>query len=109
MITFASKFTDDFKAEISASLLEGYSFFIKKSFIVGENRFTLECRVNVDSKDDIDKLLLDIGRKSGSTYNKLRGDSHGKGTTVIVSGTRKCHHAVKRHSLKDAHPHSGPG
>ena len=77
--------------------------------LVGETQFTLECRVNSEAKDDIDKLLLDIGRKSGTTYNKLRGDRQGKGTKVIVSGIRKYHHGVTRHSLKDTQPHSGAG
>ena len=34
-------------------------------------------------------LLLDMERKSGTTYNKFRGDSHGKGTKVVVSMYRK--------------------
>ena len=97
MFKFTSKFSDDFKAEASSILNPvlpddySYSFFItefkvlKQSVIVGETQFTLECRVNVEAKDDIDKLLLDIGRKSGTTYNKLRGDRQGKGTKFIAN------------------------
>ena len=99
MFKFTSKFSDDFKTEASILnpvLPDDYSFkVVKQSAIVGETQFTLECRVNV-----IDKLLLDIGRKSGTTYNKLRGDRQGKRTKVIVSGIRKCHHAVKRHQVQ---------
>ena len=93
MFKFTSKFSDDFKTDASSILnpvlFDDYSFFItefkvvKQSAIVGDTQFTLGCRVNVEAKDDIDKLILDIGRKSGTTYNKLRGDRQGKGTKVM--------------------------
>ena len=69
MFKFTSKFSDDFKTEASSILNPvlpvDYSVFItefkvvKQSAIVGETQATLECRVNVEAKDDIDKLLLD--------------------------------------------------
>ena len=78
---FTSKFSDDFKTEASSILNpvlpDDYSFFItgfkvvKQSAIVGETQFTVECRVNIEAKEDIDQ--------SSTTYNKLRGDRQGKG------------------------------
>ena len=63
MFKFTSKFSDDFKTDASSILnpvlSDDYSFFItkfkvvKQSAIVGETQFTLECRVNVEAKDDI--------------------------------------------------------
>ena len=62
MFKFTLKFSDDFKTEASSILNpvlpDDYSFFIaefkvvKQSVIVGETQFTLECRVNVEAKDD---------------------------------------------------------
>ena len=62
-----------------------------------------------DSEDGVDKFLTELGSKSGTTYNRVRSDRKGKGTKVILSGKRKCQHAVRRHSLKNSTKHSGPG
>ena len=120
MLTFASKFPKDVQSEISTALNpilpDSYCFFInefevtKVSDIAGETQFNLVCRVNVDSVEKIDGLLTDIGKKSGTAYNKFKGDKQGKGKKTIISGSRKCIHSVIRHGLKkDTQPHSGSG
>ena len=82
---------------LSPILPNDYSYFltefnmVKKSVAVDETQFMLECRVNVNSKEEIDKFIVDLGRKSGTTYNKFKGDRMGSGKKVIVSGIRKCH------------------
>ena len=120
MITFAEKFSGDFKTEalsiLDAVLPDKYSFYIneftiiKKSDIVGETLFDLNCRVNVESKDKIKELLGEFSIKSGTTYNQVRGDELGEGIKMIMRGDRKCHHHVRRHNLKKDAPHrSGSG
>lgn len=73
MIKFASTFTDEIAKSEALKVLtpvlpcDEYSFYIqsydlvKKSEIVGEAQFTLACRVDVKSKDDVAKFLTDIG------------------------------------------------
>ena len=120
---FSKNYEDDsMKNEISATLSsvlpDDYLYFItdftfvKKSLVNAETQFDVTFRVNVDVLEDIDTFFVDIGKKSGTTYNKFKGDRKGKGTKVIVSGNRKCHHFVKRHGLKEGPPrppHTGPG
>ena len=82
---------------------------IKASKIIGESQFYSKFRLNIDNKENIDEFITKLGDKSGTSYNTYKGDKLGKGAKVIVSGRRKCQHSVRRHHLKDAPSHSGPG
>ena len=73
---------------------------IKSSNVVGEDQFCVKFRTNVKSAEEIQDFIQDFQNKSGTTYNSYKGDKKGNGVKVIISGVRKCHHAVRRHHLK---------
>ena len=122
-IEFAKHYgNDNMKNEVrnilSSVLPDDYLYLVtdfslvKKSLVITETQFDVTFRVNINSMEDIDKFFLDFGKKSGTTYNKFKGDRKGKGTKVVLSGYRKCHHFVKRHGLKEGPPrppNTGPG
>ena len=97
-------------------LPDGYNYMINeftlvaRSKVIGETKFKTVFRVNVGKKEDIDGFLVKLGEKSGTCYNKFCGDVSGKGQKVVIRGYRKCHHNVRRHTLKDIAPRKkGPG
>ena len=119
MISFATKALDVEKSvsEVLGAVIsfEIYDILVlefevlRPSNIVGESQFKAKIRVNVSEKENIDKFFQDFGSKSGTSYNKFKGDVLGKGKQVIIGGSRKCEHNVRRQKLKDGLPHSGPG
>ena len=94
---------------------DGYKYMIsdfallERSKIVGEEKFNVVFRVDIANKDDINGFITKLGQKSGTTYNRFCGDIEGTGKKVVIRGYRKCHHNVRRHSLKPDATHNGPG
>ena len=85
---------------------------IKLSNIIGESQFEANFRVNVTSEDGVKTFIEDYNESSWTTHNSFKGDKRGVGKKSIISGTRKCHHKIKRHGLQEgpSRPkHSGPG
>ena len=122
MITFSTKHTPDEIEAIKVVLepilpIDEYNILVlefsnvKRSSIVGEDKFFVKFRTNVRTKDQVKDFIQSLSDKSGTTYNSLRGDKTGNGSKVVLSGTRKCQHFVRRHHLKpDGTPnHPGPG
>ena len=122
MITFGYKCSSAEEADIIRTLEhilpEEYNILllsyenIKSSHIIGESQFKAEFRVDVRTEDETSKFMERYSEKSWTTHNKFKGDKRGKGVKTIVSGIRKCHHAVKRHGLMEGPKrpkHTGPG
>ena len=82
---------------------------IEESIVVGEAMFKSKFRVNVTNESGIKSFIQSLGDKSGTSYNTQSGDVKGKGKKVVVHGSRKCIHNVRRHYLKMNAPHEGPG
>ena len=83
---------------------------LDRSNVVGENKFHAKIRVNVAEETKIPEFLTEFEAKSGTTYNKVRGDERGTGKKVIVRGHRKCQHNVRHQKLSDSEPRKkGPG
>ena len=117
MITFAKNLIDQ-EESISQVLgaifpYEIYEIFVleyelvKLSNVIGESQFEAKLRINVTEEEKIAQFFEDFGGKSGTSYNITTGDR--KASSVIVSGSRKCEHNVRRHHLKNGSEHSGPG
>ena len=113
MINFAPKFCEEGKKEIleildlilPEDILLIEFEMIKRSNTSCEAQFTLKCRVNIKSKDDIDGFICKLGSKSGTTYQTggqiwERNESH---------CSRICQHSVVRHGLRNEPTHAGPG
>ena len=86
---------------------DGYEYMItsfnmiNKSPVVGESQFNLTCRVNVTNEDDWKEWFAAFCSKTGTSYNKKKGDK--KGTKkIIISGYRKCIHKVIKKKTCDA-------
>ena len=92
MISFATKALDVDKnvSEVLGAVIpfEIYDILVlefevlRPSNIVGESQFKAKIRVNVSEKENIDKFFQDFGSKSGTSYNKFKGDVLGKGKQV---------------------------
>ena len=121
MITFATEGKienkDKIMSELATIFPDEYDILIEefgkrvweRSRIVGESQFDIKFRVNVTTKEDVLNFLKKFGEKSGTSYNTFKGDKNRKGSKVIFSGARKCHHAVRRHHLKEGTNNSRTG
>ena len=90
---------------INEVLPEGYTYNIlkvdvlKRSEVVCESQFYLECRVNIDNLSQWEEWLEKLSCKSGTSYNKSKADR--VDTTSKrrkAAGSRKCIHNVKTKS-----------
>ena len=119
-IVFSGNILPEMKNDINKVLVtllpDDYQYLIvdfeivSRSEVVGETKFKTKFRVNISDKEEIDGFIVEFGNKSGTSYNKIRGDEKGKGVKVVVSGYRKCQHNVCRHGMvKNSAPHTGSG
>ena len=100
MINFVPKYGTDEKAAILEVLEPEENNILLVEFE--------KCRVNIESKEQIDAFICQLGNKyQVQLITSLKATDQEK-EKVVLSGSRKCQHAVRRHSLKNAPTHSGP-
>ena len=94
---------------INEVLPDGYTYNIlkldvlKRSEVVGESHFHLECRVNIVNLSQWEEWLEKLSCKSGTSYNKSKADRVDmESKRRLAAGSRKCIHNVKSKPSKSS-------